>query len=181
MSKSLYVSTCLAAAIGFSSLAFAAIPAQTGPTTPPSSAVPMQHGKWHGMHHHRGMGVLDKLDLTDTQRANIRQMMHHSFEQARPEMQALRKQREAFAATTPGSSDYQSAAGNLATAEANAARERVTREAALRSKIYDTLTVKQRADLAKLRSERKTQMQQWRTQHMHHHSGTAPASASSAG
>lgn len=178
MSKSLHVSISLAAAIAFSSLAFAATGAQTDTTTPPSSAVPMQHGKWHGMHHRRGMGVLDKLDLTDTQRDNIRQMMHQSFTQARPEMQALREKREAFAAATPGSSDYQAAANELATAEANAARERITREAALRTKVYGTLTAKQRTELAKLRTEHKARMRQWKSEHMHR-SGMPPAPASS--
>jgi Spy/CpxP family protein refolding chaperone len=141
----------------------------------------MQHGKWHGMHHRmhhrRGMGILDKLDLTSTQRDNIRQMMHQSFEQARPEMQALRGKRQAFAAATPGSSDYRTATSALAAAEANAARGRVTREAALRTRIYDSLTPAQRTKLAKLRADHRARMQQWKSKHMHHH--MAPASASS--
>lgn len=178
MSKPLCVSLSLVAAIGFSSLAFAATGAQTAAPPPPSSAS-MQHGHWHRrMHHRHGMGVLDKLDLSDTQRTNIRQMMRQSFEQSRPEMKALRQKREAFAASAPGSSGYQAAARELATAEANAARDRVMQRAALRSRIYAELTPGQRTELAKLRAQHKAQMQ-WRTEHMQHHRTAAPASASS--
>lgn len=127
------------------------------------------------------MRMLDKLDLSDTQRTSIHQMMHESFEQARPEMQALRQKREALEAATPGSSAYQSAADQLADAEANAARQRVARRAALRTKIYGALTPEQRTRLASLRAERKAKMQKWRSEHPRHHSTARPASATSSG
>jgi Spy/CpxP family protein refolding chaperone len=196
MNRSLPLSILLAAAVGCSSLAFAATGMQTSAPASPSSSGSMQKGKWHGMHHghmrrgggmrHGGMHMLDmhmlgKLDLSDTQRTSIRQMMRNSFEQTRPEMQALRQKREALEAATPGSSEYRSATDELASAEANAARQRVVREATLRTRIYGVLTEQQRTQLASLRAERKARMQQWRSGHPRHHSTGAPASAASGG
>lgn len=191
MNRSFPLSILLAAAVGFSSLAFAATGVQTSAPASPTSSGSMQKGKWHGMHHGHmrrggGMHMLDmhmlgKLDLSDTQRTSIRQMMHDSFEQARPEVQALRQKREALEAATPGSSAYRSATDELASAEANAARQRVVREATLRTRIYGVLTEQQRTQLASLRAERKARMQQWRSGHPRHHSTGAPASAASGG
>jgi Spy/CpxP family protein refolding chaperone len=191
MNRSFPLSILLAAAVGFSSLAFAATGVQTSAPASPTSSGSMQKGKWHGMHHGHmrrggGMHMLDmhmlgKLDLSDTQRTSIHQMMRDSFEQARPEMQALRQKRDAFEAATPGSSAYRSAADELAGAEANVARQRVTREAALRTRIHGVLTAQQRTQLASLRAERKARMQQWRSGHPQHHSTGAPASAASSG
>lgn len=186
MNRSSAISIFLAAAVGFSQLAFAATGVQTSPPASSTSG-PMQQGKWHGMHHghmHRHMQrhrmrMLHKLNLSDTQRTNIRQMVHESFEQARPEMQALRQKREAWEAATPGSSAYRSAAEDLATAEANAARQRVVRRAALRARIYGLLTSRQRNQLANLRAEHQARMQQWRSGHRRHSSGApAPAATS---
>lgn len=126
------------------------------------------------------MRMLDKLNLSDTQRTSIHQMMRESFEQARPEMRALRQKREALEAATPGSSAYHNAANELADAEAHAARQRVSRRTALRAKIYGVLTSEQRTRLASLRAERKAKMQQWRSEHPRH-SSSEPAPTASSG
>lgn len=184
MNRSFPLSIALATALGVSSLAFAATSPQASAPPAAASSGSMQQGKWHGMHHrhrhHGDMRMLDKLNLSDAQRNSIRQMTRESFEQARPEMQALRQKREALEAATPGSSAYQTATNELATAEANAARERVGREAALRTRIYGVLSPEQRTRLASLRAAREAKMQQWRSEHRRHSSG-APAPAASSG
>ena len=158
-------------------LAFAAAPPPAS-TAPATSAAP-QWSHHHGpsMRGHR-MGMWDQLDLSDTQRASIRQLRQQGFQQARPQMQALRQQRMAFERATPGSADYQTAANALAQAESNAAHARVLSEADLRSKIYNVLTPAQRTKLASLREQRQAKMQQWREAHMQHQA--APASAAAA-
>jgi len=185
MNRSFPLSIALAAALGCSSLAFAATGAQSSPAAAPASSGSAQQGKWHGMRqrhkHHGDMRMLDELGLSDAQRTSIHQMMQESFGQARPEMQALRQKREALDAATPGSSAYQSAANELADAEANAARQRVARRAALRAKIYGVLTSEQRTQLASLRADRKAKMQQWRSEHPRHPSSDQPAPAASSG
>lgn len=160
-------------------LAFAAAPppASTAPATSAAPQWPNHHGpsmRGHGM----GMGMWDQLDLSDTQRASIRQLRQQGFQQARPRMQALRQQRMALDNATPGSANYQTAANALAEAEANAARARVLSEADLRSRIYNVLTPAQRAKLASLREQRQAKMRQWREAHMQHQ--VAPASATAA-
>lgn len=181
MKRSFPLSLFLAATVACSPLAFAASgPQAANPATPATSA-PMQHARWHGMGHRHGhhgaMRMLDELGLSDAQRTSIQQMMHESFEQARPEMQALRQKRMAWEAATPGSSAYQRAVDDLAAAEANAARQRVVRHAALRTRIYGVLTPQQRTRLASMRAEHETRMQQWRSDHGKH--SPAPASAGS--
>jgi protein CpxP len=183
----MFLSTLLAAATGFSSLAFAATGAQTADTTvAPASSAPMKHGTHHGMmkhhrsHHHDGMRELNKLDLTATQRTDIQQMMHQSRTEAQPQMQALMQKRMAFENATPGSAGYQSAADQLAQAEGQAAQERVTRYATLRTKIYNELTPEQRTQLASLRSERQARMQKWHAKRTADKTAT-PASATTAG
>ncbi len=184
MNRSLPRSILLAAAVGCSSLALAATAAQTSPPATPMSSGSMQKGDRHPMHHrherHGEMRMLDKLGLSATQRADIRRMMQESFEQARPEMQVLRQKREAWEAATPGSSAYQRAADELAAAEANAARQRVVRQAALRARIHGVLTAQQRTRLASLRAQHRERMQQWRRGHPRH-SSDVPASADSSG
>lgn len=161
-------------------LAFAAAPQATS-SAPTSSAAPQwsgHHGQaMHGMHGQR-TGMWDQLDLSDTQSASIRQLKQQSFKQDRAGMQALRQQRMAFKNAAPGSADYQSSANALATAEANAAHDRVLREADLNTKIYNVLTPAQRTKLASLRAEHQAKMQQWREAHMHR--ADAPSSAAPA-
>lgn len=181
MHKPLFRTTLLATALGFSSLAFAAtsVPANDTSPPPPSSSQ-MQHGTHHYRGHHRdSMGALGKLDLTATQRTNIEQMMREDRAQARPQMQALMQTRMAFENATPGSADYQTAAEQLAQAEAKAAQARVMRQADLRTKIYNELTAQQRTELASLRSQRQARMQKWRANRAAHKADKpAPATTS---
>lgn len=163
-------SAVLAAALACSSLAFAAAPPPAGTATTGTS----QHAKHRDGHH---MKLFDQLNLTDTQRTSVRQLFRQNFEQARPEMQALREKRMAFDNATPGSAAYQSAANDLARAESNAAHAQVLRQAALRTKIYDLLTPEQRTQYATLRAQHRTKMKQWRESHMQKPSGSAPASS----
>jgi len=160
MRKSM-IPTVLAAALVCSPLAFAATnpPAATNAGT---SAATSRTGQHHGRHAWRTMGMLDQLDLTDTQRTSI--------------MQALRQKKLAFESATPGSSAYQTATDDLAQAESNAARARVLRQAELHTKIYNELTPAQRTKLASIRSQREAKIKQWRESHVR--SANAPATSS---
>lgn len=161
MHKSTLRSAVLAAALACSTLAFAAAPPPAGTATTGTS----QPGKHRGGEHH--MNLFDQLNLTDTQRTSVHQLFQQNFEQARPEMQALREKQAAFENATPGSAAYQSAANDLAQAESNAARARVLRQAELHTKIYNLLTPEQRTQYKALRAQHEAKMKQWRGSHMH--------------
>ena len=165
MRKTYLLSAALVTALGCAPLAFAQ---QSG------------HA-WHG-HHGMAMGgqMYDQLNLSDAQRTQIRQLTQQSFAQAKSQMQALRQARQAFESATPGTADYQSAAGNLAEAEADAARTRTANHANLRAQIYQLLTPSQRTQLASLRAEHKAKMQQWRESHTRGGNTAAPDSSSEA-
>ncbi|HKT41459.1 MAG TPA: Spy/CpxP family protein refolding chaperone [Rhodanobacteraceae bacterium] len=142
-------STLLAAMLACSSLAFAAAPQQAAaPATTPRT-------------HQQGQpNLFDELGLTDAQRSSVRQLMQQNFQQARPEMQALREKRVAFDKATPGTSQFQGAANDLAAAESGAAHDQVLRQADLRTKVYNLLTAEQRTRLASLVKQRQQEMQQ---------------------
>ena len=171
MRKTLLLSAALVAVLGCAPLAFAqqTDASQTG-------AAPTDHA-WH--HHHGMMGsqMYDQLNLSDAQRAQIKQLTEQNFAQAKPQMQALRQARKAFEAAAPGSADYQTAASNLAEAEADVARTRTTNRANLRAQIYQLLTPEQRTQLASLQAERKAQKQQWRESHTQGGDAAAPDSS----
>lgn len=134
---------------------------------------------WHGHHHGMAMGgqMYDQLNLSDAQRTQIKQLTKKSFAEAKPQMQALRQARQAFESATPGTADYQTAAGNLAEAEADAARTRTANRANLRAQVYQVLTPAQRTQLASLRAERQAKMQQWRESRMQRGDAAAPGSS----
>lgn len=165
MRKTYFLSAALVIAFGCAPLAF---------------AQQADHA-WHG-HHGMAMGdhMYDQLNLSDAQRTQIKQLTKQDFAQAKPQMQALRQARQAFEAAAPGTAGYQTAASNLAEAEADAARTRTTNRANLRAQIYQVLTPAQRTQLASLRAQQKAQMQQWRESHTQGDDAAAPDSSAAA-
>ncbi len=191
MQKSIISSAVLAAVLACSPLAVPMAHAQAKST----STAPMhEHSRsdahtthhvhrMHDMHkmhrmHRRGHfhSMFKKLDLTDAQRASIRQWMKQDFAKARADMKALNGKRMALRNATPGTAAYEQAAKALAEASANAASARVLHRADQRAKIYGLLTPAQRGKLADLRAQRKARMDKWRKAHPHHR---APAPATS--
>jgi len=134
------------------------------------------HGGWHGGHggHGAAFAAFGKLNLSDAQKASIKQIVKASFEQNKGQFQALRQQREAFAQLTPTSAGYQSAANSLAQAEAAATQARVLQRANIRAQIYAVLTPAQQSQLAQLKAERQARRQQWEQFKAQH---PAPAAA----
>ncbi len=150
MRKTFLVPAILAAAIGCAP--FTTATAQEAP-----------RAGWHG-HHGMSTGghMYDKLNLTDAQRDQIKQLTQQSFAQAKSQTQALRQARQAYESAVPGTSAYQSATTALAQAESDATSTRVTRQANLRAQIYQVLTPTQRDQLAQIRQQRQARMQQWK-------------------
>jgi Spy/CpxP family protein refolding chaperone len=144
----------LAAMLGCSALALAATPQQTAPSGTSATAPRAEQ--------QRQPNLFDQLGLTDSQRTSVRTLMQQTFQQARPQIQALGQKRMAFEKATPGTSQFQSAANDLAQAESTAAHDQVLRQADLRTRIYNLLTAEQRTKLASLVQQRQQAMQQQR-------------------
>ena len=152
MHSRIFCTTALAAAVALSPLAMAAAaPAQSAPSA--SSAAPQASQR---------RSILDELNLTAAQQSSIRETMQQNFQQLRPQMQALNQKRMTFENATPGSSGYQSAVNDLAQAEADFAKAQTLREAAVRSKVYESLTPAQRSKLKDLIAEQRARMAQMR-------------------
>ena len=152
MRKNLLLGLTLGSALAVGSFAVAAQGAP-GPGGP---------GGWHHHGDHRGMMMdFHKLNLTDAQKASIKQIMKSSFGQNKGQFQALRQQREAFEAMNPTDAGYQSAAAALAKAEGAATTARVEQMANIRAQIYNVLTPAQQSQLAAQKAQEQARRQQW--------------------
>lgn len=133
----------------------------------------------HAWHDGHGMAMgghlYAKLGLSDAQRAQIKQLTRQDFAQMKPQMQNLRQARQAFESATPGTAAYQTAASNLAEAEADAARSRASNRAALRAQIYQLLTPAQRTQLANIKARHVARIQQWQQFKQEHPLPASPA------
>jgi periplasmic protein CpxP/Spy len=138
-------------------------------------------GQDAGMHHDRhGHGhdmAFRKLDLTDAQRASIKQIMHASFAQNKTQWTALRQQRSAFESMTPDQVGYQAAAARLAQAEGDATRVRVQQKATVRAQIYALLTPTQKAKMATMNTERQARREQWKQFRAEHPAASSTSAA----
>ncbi|MBD8899853.1 Spy/CpxP family protein refolding chaperone [Rhodanobacter sp. DHG33] len=151
MRKNLILGLALSSALAIGSFAVAAQGAP-GPGGP---------GGWghHGGRH--GMMDFHKLNLTDAQKASIKQIMKSNFEQNKSQRQALRQQHEAFEAMSPTDAGYQAAAASLAQAEGAATTARVQQMANIRAQIYNVLTPAQQSQLAAQKAQAQARRQQW--------------------
>ncbi|GLQ90610.1 Spy/CpxP family protein refolding chaperone [Dyella flagellata] len=166
MRKSMTLSLILSAALGVSALAFAH---DGGPDFGPGG--PRDH-------HGEAMMALHGLNLTDAQKAQVKQILQQSFASLKTQAQTVRQQHEAFEALSPNASNYQSAAASLAQAEANLTSARITARAGATAQIYNSvLTSAQQNQYASQKAAfqaRKAQWQQFKAEH------PLPASAGSA-
>lgn len=133
------------------------------------------HGQSHGYHHGHQMG-LEKLDLTDAQRASVKDIVSKSRMQNKGQRDALRQQRDAFESMTPDDVGYLAAAGRLAEAEGNAARLRVQQKANLAAQVYAVLTPTQKSKMATIRTQKQARREQWKSFKAQH---PTPASSAS--
>lgn len=154
MHKNLILGLALSSALAIGSFAVAAQGA-------PGPGGPGGWGHHAGPSHHGGMMELRKLNLTDAQRASIKQIMQSNFAQNKSQFQALRQQHEAFEAMNPTDAGYQSATDSLAKAEGAAATARVQQMANIRAQIYNVLTPAQQSQLATLNAQEQARRQQW--------------------
>ena len=167
MRKNITLGLILSSAMALTTLAVAAPAGQTDG---------MHQGRFSHRHGH-DMGF-EKLNLTDAQRASIKQIAQSSFAQNKNHWQALRQQRSAFQSMTPDQVGYQAAAASLAQAEADATRVRVQQRAAVRAQIYALLTPTQKVQMATIKQEKQARRQQWqqfKAQHPASSSSTTPA------
>ncbi len=163
MRKHTLLGLALASVLALGSTSAMAAPGAGGPGA-------SGHG-WHGQRGHHGHGqmrMLDKLDLSDAQKANIKQIVSTERTQNEAPREALRQQRLAFESMTPSDAGYQAAATKLAQAEGQSTQARVQRMANLRAQIYAVLTPEQQAQAATFRQqaqERRAQWKQFKTEH----------------
>jgi protein CpxP len=151
----------LPAAILAAAMLSTAVSAQ--PATDAAGA-PVAH-EWH--HHHGGemMHQLKALNLSDEQKASVKQLFKASHEQNKAQFLSFRAAHQAFESATPGTAEYQSAAASLSQAASAAAGARVQQSAELRAQIYALLTDAQKAQWATLQSQHEAKMAAWKAQH----------------
>lgn len=158
----LKTTTTLAAALCAGALLAASPFASAGHDAPPPPDGHGEHGgPRHGDGHGDGRGhgprgphggpflhALKSLDLSDAQREAIRGAMKSSWSSARAGDEALHALRHQAMTTAPTAPGRAALVNRLADAEADAARDRVQKLAALQAEVYGMLTDAQRAQLA---------------------------------
>ncbi|WP_431637941.1 Spy/CpxP family protein refolding chaperone [Dyella sp. KULCS107] len=164
MRKTTSLGFILASALALTGAAYAATGGHDGD----------RHFGGHGHRGHHGMHeAFAKLNLTDAQKASIKQITQASREQNKGQWQALRTQREAFGQMTPDQVGYQAAAARLAQVEGQATQARIEQRAKVKAQIYAVLTPAQKAQLATMRSEREARREQWKEFRKSHPAPTA--------
>lgn len=139
MNKALIASAALALTAVFSAAAVHADPA----VAPTAAAAP----GWHHGHHSPLLGALRQLDLSDAQKASIRQIFESHRASAKAEYAGYRAQHRAFAALDPAAPDYQQQVNGYSDQAAAAARQRTQEQAQLKSAVIAVLTPEQKAQL----------------------------------
>ncbi len=134
-------------------------------STAVSAQAPDAGPGWHHHPHGELMHALKELNLSDEQKASVKQLFKQTHEQLKPQMQALMSDREALIAATPGTAAYQTAATNLAQAASTAASARVQSETALVTQVYGLLTDAQKAQWATLQAQHQAKMAEWQAKH----------------
>lgn len=113
---------------------------------------PLRDGPGRGLHGpHAGgpfLQALRSLDLSEAQRSSVRTAIQASVDAERSQHAATRELRHKVMIATPDSAGYGALVNQLAEAEANAARDRVQKAAALKGELYAMLTAPQKAKLA---------------------------------
>ncbi|MEO6799620.1 MAG: Spy/CpxP family protein refolding chaperone [Rhodanobacter sp.] len=154
MRKHTLLGLALASALALGTTVAVAAPGAGGPGSP-------GHG-WHGHHGGGQMMMLHRLNLSDAQKASIKQIVSTSRAQDKPQREALRQQRSAFESMTPNQVGYQAAAASLAQAEGQATQARVQQMANLRAQIYAVLTPQQQAQAATFKQQAQERRAQWK-------------------
>ncbi|MDP3293239.1 MAG: Spy/CpxP family protein refolding chaperone [Nevskia sp.] len=108
------------------------------------------HDGRHGGPRHGGgpfMHELKSLDLSDAQRSSVRDAVKAQWQSAHDERQAARQLHRNVEIATPDSPGYSGLVNQLADAQAVEARDRVQKQAALKSQIFAMLTPAQKTAL----------------------------------
>lgn len=129
----------------------------------------------HGGRHHGSPFIheLHQLNLSDAQKASVKNLVKTSFAQSKPQAQAFHQQRAAFEALAPNDPNYAASSSALAQAAAAQASARVTQLTALKQQIFAVLTPAQQQQLAALEAKRQARRAEWEAKHPDagHHEG----------
>ncbi len=121
---------------------------------------------WHGRHHGFMGMVLHKLNLTDTQKTQVKSIMAGQKSQFEALRASSKANREALATTPPTDGGYPAL---IATAQKNAAT-RIQLMSETWSNVYENVLTKAQRDaipgiVSAAQAEREERMQAWKAQH----------------
>jgi periplasmic protein CpxP/Spy len=109
-----------------------------------------------------GVRLAEKLNLTDAQKEQIKQITTRYRESAKASRQQLRGQRGVGFDALKGGTFDEAQVRAAAQARANARVEREVTRARMMSEIYNVLTAEQKAQIAAFRQQREQKRQEWR-------------------
>jgi protein CpxP len=111
-----------------------------------------------------GAPLFSQLQLSDTQRSQIRDIFANNRDTIRPLMQQLHEKQAALRQSTEGNFD-EAAVHAQAQDIASIQAQLIVARAHIRNQVLGVLTDDQKARLSELRAERMQQFREWRQQH----------------
>lgn len=112
------------------------------------------HGGRHEKMGGRGLGMfLKKLDLTEEQKTQVKQIIDGSREKVKPIFEAMKANREKLKDTTDGGMFDEAEVSALAAEQGNLAAQLIVEKERTKSQIFAILTDEQKAKAIKMRTE----------------------------
>jgi periplasmic protein CpxP/Spy len=116
------------------------------------------HGFGKRGHHGRGGGggmMLRGLDLTDAQKAQVKEIMEASRAKVQPIRESMKANRQKLNETTANGAFNETQVQSLATEQANLSAQLLVERTRVKSQIFALLTPEQKAKAAELKSQMK--------------------------
>jgi periplasmic protein CpxP/Spy len=131
--------------------------------SPPPPGGP--HGGPHGWHHHGHGHLLSQLNLSDSQKAQVKTIMTNAF----PQMKSIHQQMQAnslkLQQTQPNDGNYASVVSEVSSANATLHSQMTTQKAEVRASVFKILTPAQQQQLQTLEAQQQAKRAAWGASH----------------
>ena len=112
------------------------------------------HGGKHGGFGHRGMGIIfKKLDLTEEQKAQAREIVQAGFEKNKGVFEAMKANREKMKAATANGAFDEAVVSQIAAEQGQLSAQLIVEKERVKSQIFAILTDGQKAKAVELEKE----------------------------
>jgi protein CpxP len=160
LAGSLLAAGALAAGAAGISIATAADDAAVN-TPPPGGP----HGGPHGWHHHGQGHLLSQLNLSDSQKAQVKTLLTTAFPQMKSIHQQMHVNSLKLQETQPNDANYANVVAEVSAANASLHSQMTTQKAEVRASVFKILTPAQQQQLQTLEAQQQAKRAAWGASH----------------